>query len=67
MRTMKIRYCPVLPTKKLIAARVADELSKENEVEADLIKGRLLELSVRIDDEKVIETNPLCIHYQAGW
>jgi hypothetical protein len=41
-------------------------LSKENDVEVELIKGKFLELSVSIDDEKVIETNPLWYPLPSG-
>lgn len=34
-------------------------MKQENGVEVEVVKGRLLELSVGIDGEKVIETNPL--------
>ena len=40
---------------------MAEELRKENDVEVEVVKGGLLELSVDIDGEKVIETNRLCI------
>jgi hypothetical protein len=43
----------------LIAARVAEQLSKDSDVEVEIIKGSFLELSVSIDGQKVIETNPL--------
>lgn len=43
----------------MIAALVAAQLRKSNDVEVDVAKGGLLELSVYIDDHKVIETNPL--------
>ena len=42
----------------MIAARVAAQLRKGNDVEVEVAKGGLLELSVYIDDHKVIETNP---------
>lgn len=45
---------------------MADHLKKEKDVEVELIKGRLLELSVSIDDEKVIETNPLWYPLPSG-
>ena len=38
---------------------MAEELRKENDVEVEVVKGGLLELSVDIDGEKVIETNRL--------
>ena len=34
-------------------------MRKENEVEVELVKGGLLELSVDVDGEKVVETNRL--------
>jgi len=34
-------------------------LKEENDVEVEVVKGGLLELSVEIDGEKVIETNRL--------
>jgi len=34
-------------------------LSEENDLEVEVVKGGFLELSVEIDDEKVIETNRL--------
>jgi hypothetical protein len=45
--------------KKLIAARVADELNREPEVETKMIRGHLGELSVTVDGEQVYDTNPL--------
>jgi hypothetical protein len=36
---------------------VAEQLNKETDVEVEMVKGGLLELSVHIDDRKVIETN----------
>jgi len=38
---------------------VAEQLKEENDVEVEVVKGGLLELSVEIDGEKVIETNRL--------
>jgi hypothetical protein len=38
---------------------VAEQLKKEPDVEVEMVKGGLLELSVHIDDRKVIETNRL--------
>jgi hypothetical protein len=38
---------------------VAEELKAEDDVEVEVVKGGLLELSVGIDGEKVIETNRL--------
>lgn len=43
----------------MIAARVAAQLRKGSNIEVELVKGGLLELSVYIDDHKVIETNRL--------
>ena len=34
-------------------------MKHENDVDVEVVKGGLLELSVGIDGEKVIETNPL--------
>ena len=34
-------------------------MRKENDVEVEVVKGGLLELSVEVDGEKVIETNRL--------
>ena len=34
-------------------------MKAENDVEVQVVKGRLLELSVQIDGEKVIDTNRL--------
>jgi hypothetical protein len=34
-------------------------LRKENDVEVEVVKGGLLELSVKVDGEKVVETNRL--------
>jgi len=38
---------------------VAEELKAEDDVEVEVVKGGLLELSVEIDGEKLIETNRL--------
>jgi hypothetical protein len=38
---------------------VAAELNKEPEVEARLVKGHLGELSVNIDGQEAVRTNPL--------
>jgi hypothetical protein len=43
----------------MIAARVADQLSQENDVEVSVVKGGFLELSVYIDKQMAITTNPL--------
>lgn len=43
----------------MIAARVAAQLRKDNGIEVEVAKGGFLELSVYIDDHKVIETNRL--------
>ncbi|MGI8835670.1 MAG: hypothetical protein ACR2H4_03415 [Pyrinomonadaceae bacterium] len=42
-----------------MAARVAAELSKENDLEVQTTKGGFGEFSVSIDGEKVIDTNRL--------
>jgi hypothetical protein len=42
-----------------MASRVAAELKKENDVEVKTIKGGLGEFSVRLDGEKVFDTNRL--------
>ncbi len=42
-----------------MAARVAAQLSKENDIEAATVKGGLGEFSVSIDGQKVIDTNRL--------
>jgi hypothetical protein len=44
--------------KKYIAVRAAEQLRREN-VEVEVVKGGLLELSVEVDGEKVLETNKL--------
>ena len=38
---------------------MAEELKRANEVEVEVVKGGLLELSVAVDGEKLIETNRL--------
>ena len=38
---------------------MAEELRKEKDVEVEVVKGGLLELSVGIDGKKVIDTNRL--------
>jgi hypothetical protein len=38
---------------------VAEELKRANDVEVEVVTGGLLELSVGIDGEKLIETNRL--------
>jgi len=38
---------------------VAEQLKEENDLEVEVVKGGLLELSVGIDGEKVIETSRL--------
>ena len=42
-----------------MAARVAAQLSKESDVEVEIVKGGLLEFSVHIDGRKVVDTNRL--------
>ena len=42
-----------------MAARVAAQLSKENDIEVATAKGSLGEFSVSIDGQKVIDTNRL--------
>ena len=42
-----------------MASRVAAQLSKENNVETEIVRGGLGELSVYIDGQKVIDTNRL--------
>jgi len=42
-----------------MAARVAAQLSKENDIEVATAKGGLGEFSVSIDGQKVIDTNHL--------
>ena len=43
----------------MIAARVAAELDQDPDVEAEVVKGGFLELSVLVDGEKLIDTNRL--------
>lgn len=43
----------------MMASRVAAQLKKENNVEAETVKGGLGEFSVYIDERKVIDTNRL--------
>ena len=43
----------------MMATRVAAQLKIENNVETETIRGGLGEFSVCIDDQKVIDTNPL--------
>ena len=38
---------------------MAEQLRKENDLEVEVVKGGLLELSLEIDGEKIIETNRL--------
>lgn len=38
---------------------MAEKLKEGNDVEVEVVKGGLLELSIGIDGEKVIETNRL--------
>lgn len=38
---------------------MAEELKRANDVEVEVVKGGLLELSVALDGEKLIETNRL--------
>ena len=38
---------------------MARELSTENDVDVKVVSGSLLELSVYIDDQEAIKTNPL--------
>jgi hypothetical protein len=42
-----------------MAARVAAQLRKEEDVQVEAVKGGLGEFSVFIDDRKVIDTNRL--------
>jgi hypothetical protein len=41
----------------MMASRVAAQLKKENDVDVETVKGGLGELSIYLDDRKVIETN----------
>ena len=43
----------------LLAARAAEELRRDSEVQVEVVKGDFLELSVDIDGQKVIDTNRL--------
>lgn len=43
----------------MIAARVAAEFKSDRDVQVELVKGGLGELSVSIDSRKVIDTNRL--------
>lgn len=43
----------------MMASRVAAQLSKENNVETETVRGGLGEFSVYIDGQKVIDTNRL--------
>ena len=43
----------------MIAARVAAELENDSDVQVTIVKGGLGELSVSIDNRKVIDTNRL--------
>ena len=45
--------------KRVIAARVAAELNGEPGIQARVVKGGLGELSVRLDGEEIVRTNPL--------
>lgn len=38
---------------------MAEELRKEDGLEVGVVKGSFLELSVDVDGEKAVETNPL--------
>jgi hypothetical protein len=38
---------------------VAAQLNKESDVEAKIVKGRLGELSVSVDGNQIVRTNPL--------
>ncbi len=41
----------------MLASRVAAQLKKENKLNVEIIKGRLGEFSVYINEQKVIDTN----------
>ena len=41
----------------MMASRVAAQLSKDDDVETEMVKGGLGEFSVYIDGQKVIDTN----------
>lgn len=43
----------------MMASRVAAQLKKENNVQAETVRGGLGEFSVYIDDRKIIDTNRL--------
>lgn len=43
----------------MIASRVAAQLRKENNVETEIVRGGLGELSVHVDGQKDIDTNRL--------
>ena len=43
----------------MIAARVAAELKNDSDVQVTIVRGGLGELSVSIDNRKVIDTNRL--------
>jgi hypothetical protein len=45
--------------KKLIASRVAAQLSNEDELAVDVVKGGLGELSVSVGDRKIFKSSPL--------
>jgi hypothetical protein len=38
---------------------VADQLSKDDDVDVSVVRGGFLELTVYIDDQPAIKTNPL--------
>ncbi len=57
MKKVSIHYCFVWPVKQMTASRVAAQLSKENNVEVETVKGGFGEFSVYIDERKVIDTN----------
>jgi len=43
----------------IIAARVAAELKKDPEMQVETVRGGLGEISVLVDDRKVVDTNRL--------
>ena len=45
--------------KKLIASRVAAELTNEDELTVDVVKGGLGELSVIVEERKIFKASPL--------
>jgi hypothetical protein len=45
--------------KKLIASRVAAELTNEDEFAVDMVKGGFGELSVSLEDRKIFKSSPL--------